>query len=121
MHSDWITHRETRIFHSKYANLDAEALKAEISAVESQICSEPLGSVLELTDLSGIRMTPQVTDWLKLSATRKRKFVRREAAVITGLTGVKRTLLEMIARLSGMPITIFEQTEDAKDWLAEQA
>jgi hypothetical protein len=57
MRSKWITHRGKRILYSDYTQYsidDFSALKAELASVEAEICTQPEGSVLLITDVTGI-------------------------------------------------------------------
>jgi hypothetical protein len=120
MRSEWLYHRGKRIFYCNFVDLSLFDFEAELTACEREIFQQPPKSVLELTDLRGVPLTRTITDLLRTSAVRKKRFVMAEAVIVSEFTGAKRVLLEVISRISGQPFTVFESFESAQDWLAER-
>jgi hypothetical protein len=107
----------TRILYQDFRDFgrDVAALRAEVEAVDREICSQPPNSVLALADMTGTA-TPIEVVWLfKHSAAATRGYLRKQAVV--GLTGVQRVLVQAVARFSGEPMHVFDTRELATAWL----
>ena len=117
MKSRWMTCNETRYFYLDYANFggDVAGLLAEVNAVHHVVLQQPLGSLLELVDVRGTDVSTEFLNLLKVNAILARPHLRKVAVV--GVTGLRRTFAEMVARFSGQELTLFEDEEAAKEWL----
>ncbi len=94
---------------------DVEALRAEVAAADRVICSQPPESVLALADLRDTVASAAVVELFKQSATRTQPHVSRMALI--GINGLKRFLAEMVARVSGQQMRLFDTEDDAYAWL----
>jgi hypothetical protein len=118
--SDWLTHNGQRIFHLclKDFGLDADAFKAEIEAVEALVLQQPADSTLLLVDIRNTVMSIEIVGMMKQTAQRMQPHSRRVAVV--GVKGVVKVIADSIARLtSGLETILFDDLEQAKDWLAD--
>jgi len=121
MRSSWIIHQGKRILCADYTNFqpeDFEALKAELLAVEAEICRQPINSVLSLTDVRGSIATREAVELFKKSAPVAKKHILRQAVI--GVTGVKRILFDAVVKISGQNARTFDDVEQAKDWLVKE-
>ena len=121
MRSKWMPHQGKLILYADYTNYrpeDFEALRAELLAVEAEICSRPENSVLSLTDVRGSIATREAVELFKKSAPVAKKHILRQAVV--GVTGVKKILFDAVVRISGQNAKTFDDTEKAKDWLVKE-
>ncbi len=118
MQSEWITCKGQKILYINCANLDEHTLQAELDAVGKLMVQQPEGSVRTLTDVRGIVTSPVILGIFKDSTAKYKKYVFREA--ILGISGAKKTLLEIVSRFSGVSPTVFEDLEKAKEWLASE-
>jgi hypothetical protein len=120
MRSHWIEHKGKRIFYCDYTNFslaDYQALKVELDAVVAFLTKQPEDSVLSLSDIRGSVASSQVIDLFKKGATSTAKYTRRAAVV--GVTGFKRSLYDLVVRISGQNARAFDDVESAKDWLVK--
>ncbi len=119
MKSRWIDHNGQRIIYADYAhfNDDIEGLKKEVNCVEAEIVREPEGSVRFLVDVRETAGIPEITDHLTKAAIAIRKYVRKTGVI--GVSGFRKLLVRSIAHVSGMELTLFEDMDEALDWLAE--
>ena len=115
MKSQWLQYKNKEILFANYISLDVEGLRAETSAVVAEVVKRPLNSVRLLSDAHGTIVSPAVLDIYKQVSTQSGKYVRRTA--LLGLRGTQRTFLDLIVRISGMKIRVFENEEEAKEWL----
>ncbi|MFH1459168.1 MAG: STAS/SEC14 domain-containing protein [Candidatus Omnitrophota bacterium] len=119
MKSNWIIHKEKRIYFCDYSNFgsDFEALKEEMVAVTGVLIQEPENSVLILTDVTNTVASPKALDQLKAGMKFSGKHMKRVAVV--GVTGVRNIMLKAVARTFNLSIFPFSDIEKAKDWLVE--
>jgi hypothetical protein len=52
------------------------------------------------------------------ASARTKEHVQKTA--VLGVTGVKRTLGDMLSRLTGQPLMYFDNEVDAKEWLIKE-
>ena len=117
MKSEWINYKGKRIFLTQCAHLDLDALKKEFDEIEKTIHREPEASVLFLTDVRGFITTPASLDLFKQVTAHLKKYVLKETVV--GIKGTKEKFLEYIKQYSGVKPVIFDDIEQAKDWLVK--
>lgn len=94
---------------------DVDALRAEVVAADDEICRQPKDSVLVLVDVRGTTTSTQAVDVFRESATRTKGWVIRHA--IIGVTGIQKILARAVARFSGEELVLFDDVDEAKDWL----
>ena len=119
MKSNWITHRGARILHVDLSNFerDLEGLRAEFAAVIELIERQSPNSVLILADLRNTVLSVEATTFMKDSSRRVRPALRKGAAV-ADLGGFRKVVLDAVTRFVGQNVKVFEDLEEAKDWLA---
>ena len=119
MKSAWKTHRDKSFFYADYANFgeDLAGLMAEVNAVDDLICDLPEESAAVLVDVRGTVGTPEALAFMKKSAARTRKHIRKMA--VLGVYGIRQMLFEIVAHFSGQNMVAFDDAEKAMDWLAE--
>lgn len=66
-------------------------------------------------DLRGTVASAEVVDLFKGSARTTKPYMQRLALV--GITGLKRFLAEMVSRVSGQEMRLFDTEDDAYAWL----
>jgi hypothetical protein len=94
---------------------DVDALRAEVLAADGEICRQPKDSVLVLVDVRGTTTSTDAVDVFRHSAARTKGWVIRQA--IVGVTGIQKILARAVARFSGEELVLFDNFEEAKDWL----
>ncbi|MCJ7432657.1 MAG: hypothetical protein MUO77_04140 [Anaerolineales bacterium] len=119
MRSEWQTHKGRQFFFCNYANLEIEDLQVEMNAVDAFTGQQPEASVLMLTDVRGLPATRQVVGMFIKSASYTRKYLRKSAVIGIGFSGQKKVLFDAVMRISGANVMVFEDIENAKDWLME--
>ncbi|MBI4726562.1 hypothetical protein HY768_04970 [candidate division TA06 bacterium] len=71
-----------------------------------------------MTDVTRAHYTTQTVDTMKEFSQAVTPYVLASAAV--GVSGIKRIVLQSLVRLSGRDIRMFDDREQALDWLAGQ-
>jgi hypothetical protein len=120
MKSDWLTRNGQRIFYVclKDLGLDVDAFKAEIEAAEALVLQQPPNSTLILVDIRNTVMSIEIVGMMKQTAQRMQPHSRRVAVV--GVKGVVKVIADSITRLtSGLESVLFDDLEQAQDWLAD--
>lgn len=120
MKSRWITHKGRRIFITDLSGLgfDLATLQTELEAVAQTVKIEPLGSLLAVTNVQGLRVTPQTLTLLKDALAHTTPYVHKRAVI--GLTPTHEKVLGVINAVTGRkPFTVFHTLEQAQDWLIE--
>ena len=113
----FITHKGKRIFFIDFSDCNAEEILSRIESSRSIIQSQPEGSVLTLTYVRNARFDRKVSQSLKEYSRDNKRFVR--AAAIVGLSGLMEIILQAVVMFTRRQFSIFENLEEAKDWLAE--
>jgi len=120
MRSKWIEHNGKKIFFQDFSNLsyDTEAVKQELTQVQAEVVSHPKDSLLILSDFRETELTTELMPILNASSAMTKDHVHKTA--VLGVTGVKRTLADLLTRLTGQPLKYFDDEKVAKDWLTEK-
>ena len=120
MRSKWIEHKGVKIFFQDFSGLlyDAEAMKKELAQVQAEVISHPKNSLLVLSDFRDTNITSEMMPILNASSAETKDHVRKTA--VLGVTGIKRTLADLLTRLTGQALKYFDSEEAAKDWLVEE-
>ena len=119
MRSDWIEHKGKRIFYQDFSKqfYNSAAVKAELSEVQNVVISQPLNSVLVLSDFRDTNIGSDLLSSMNTASATTKAHVSKTA--VLGVTGVKRRLADLLTALTGQPLKYFDDMEAAKNWLAE--
>ncbi|MBI2758273.1 MAG: hypothetical protein HYX49_06305 [Chloroflexi bacterium] len=119
MKSKWIEHNGKKIFYQDFSSLfyNAQAVKDELAAVQEVVLKEPENSVLVISNFKDTQIGADLMGTLNEASEKTKNRVRKTA--VMGVTGFKRTLGDMLSRLTGQPLKYFEHEEEAKNWLTE--
>jgi hypothetical protein len=117
MRSRWIEHRGRKIFFQDFSGLmyDTDGVKRELTQVQAEVISQPTNSMLILSDFRDTNMTSELMPILNAASAITKDHVRKTA--VLGVTGVKRTLADLLTRLTGQQLKYFDSEAAAKDWL----
>ena len=120
MRSKWIEHRGKKIFFQDFSGFlyDADAVKKELMQVQVEVVSHPKNSLLILSDFTDTNMTSEMMPLLNAASAMTKDHVRKTA--VLGVTGIKRSLADLLTRLTGQPLKYFDSEAVAKDWLVEE-
>jgi len=117
-----IVHRGKTLLYFDYRGLDDQGLiqqlRENVDAVEALAAGgEQL--LLGLSDFRGAYASPEILEAITKGAIRTKNLVK--ASAVLGVTGGKRVLLDLLNRSTGMGARPFDDIEEAKEWLVEQA
>ena len=114
-----IEHRGQPILLLDYSDVvdTPEALRY-IEETKGIIAQYPENSLLTLTYVRGSRYTAPVIDAMKDLVAHNKPYVR--AAALVGMNTLHRIIYRAVVAFSRRRIEVFENLDDAKDWLVEQ-
>jgi len=118
MRSKWITHKGRQIFWQDFSHnglSGADAIKEELRSVQDVVVRQPRASLLVLADFRDTQIGKEIMDMMVASSDATKTHVKKTA--VLGVVGTKRILAEMLTRLTGQQLTIFDNEETAKNWL----
>jgi hypothetical protein len=115
--SAWIERDGHRVMYLDYSGFrsDTNALRAEVESADREVCRQPRGSVLAIANLSDTTASSAAVELFKQSVSRTKPYVDKLALI--GITGLKRFLAEMVARVTGREMRLFDAEADAIAWL----
>lgn len=120
MRSKWIEYKGKQIFYQDFSNwfYNSEAVKNELAEVQAVVKSQPPKSALVLSDF---RNTNVGSDLLPvLNAASKETVGHVKWTAVLGVTGIKRTLADLLTQLTGQPLKYFDDEITAKEWLTRE-
>ena len=120
MKSEWITHKGQRIFYLclKDFESDIDGFRAEVKAVETVALQQSKNSMLILVDVRNTVVSIEAASLMKAAAQRMQPHARRLAVI--GVKGFVTVIADAIVRLtSELEQALFDDLEQAKDWLVE--
>jgi len=117
MRSKWIEYQGKRILYQDFSRLffNTAAIKQELSEVESIVMNEPRDSVLVLSNFQDTEINSDLMPVLNAASKVTKDRVHKTA--VLGVTGIKRTLGDLLSRFTGQPLMYFDNEETAKEWL----
>jgi hypothetical protein len=119
MRSEWIEHKGKKIFYQNFSKnfYNSAAVKAELAEVQNVVTSQPLDSVLVLSDFRDTNVGSDLLSAMNAASTATKAYVHKTA--VLGVTGVKRKLADLLTAITGQPLKYFDSMEAAKGWLVE--
>lgn len=119
MKTQWITYKGQKILMADYSGcgLDTQAAKTEMDIAIKLAQQEPLNSVLTLTDVSGTKGSPEMFALMQETAAKIGPHAKKRALV--GVSRIQMTFLNLINKASAKPLVVFDNLENAKNWLVE--
>ena len=120
MKSRWIEFKDKKIFYQDFSNhfFNEEPVKIELKEVQSVVLSQPENSVLVLTNFTNTEISRELMPLLNEASSKTKSRVRKTA--VMGVTGIKRTLGDLLSRITGQPLMYFTSEAEAKEWLTKE-
>lgn len=119
MRSTWIEHKGKRIFYQDFSKnfYNSAAVKTELSEVQKIVTAQPKDSLLVLSDFRDTTVGSDLLSSMNAASAATKAYVHKTA--VLGVTGMKRTLADLLTALTGQALKYFDDIEAAKNWLAE--
>jgi hypothetical protein len=119
MKSKWIEYNGKKILYQDFSNLffNTKAVKEELEQVEGIVLGEPRGSILVISNFTNTEITNDLMPILNEASKTTKSHVSKTAVI--GVTGFKRTLGDLLSRITGQPLMYFTNEMEAKEWLTK--
>ena len=119
MKSKWIEYNGRKILYQDFSNnfFNEQVVKKELEEVQAIVLSQPPDSVLVLSNFSNTEITSNLMPILNESSKVTKPHVKKTA--VLGVTGVKRTLGDLLSKITGQPLMYFNNEIEAKEWLTK--
>jgi hypothetical protein len=119
MKSTWIEYKGRKIFYQDFSKnfYNTAPVKAELEAVQEVVKSQPLDSVLIISDMRDTNVGSDLLPAMNAASAATKAHVHKTA--VLGVTGMKRKLADLLTALTGQPLKYFDDIEEAKRWLVE--
>jgi len=117
MKSKWIEFKGKKIFYQDFSNnfFNDEIVIHELAEVQSVIFHEPKDSVLVLTNFANTEITMKLMPILNEASSKTQAHISKTAVI--GVSGVKRSLGDLLSKITGQSLMYFNSEIEAKDWL----
>ena len=114
----FISHKQREILLLDFSYCGVSEALGIIQDGKKAIRSQPKASVLILTDVTEARYNLEVVEKLKDFTSGNAAYVI--ASAVVGLDGLKKIVYNAVVRFSRRNLSVFDDTQKAKDWLVEQ-
>jgi hypothetical protein len=120
MKSKWIEYNGKQIFYQDFSNhfFNEKSVIEELKAVQEIVMSQPENSALVLSNFTNTEITSSLMPIMNESSGKTKKHVRKTA--VLGITGIKRTLGDLLTRITGQQLMYFNTETEAKEWLTKE-
>jgi hypothetical protein len=114
----FITHRGKRVLFIDHTNSTPQEIQRTMDEIEHIVTSEPPGSLLTLSDFTGVQFDREAADRMKVVAAKDRPHVRRAAVV--GADSIPEVFYRALESFSSRQFPKFKTREEALDWLTSE-
>jgi hypothetical protein len=117
--SKFIQHGGRDIYYIDFTDSDVDSIKQTVEKAKKDIAAEPEGSVLTMTNVTDIRITPELSNLMKAFTAHNKPYVK--AGAVLGITGLRQVTFNAVLLFSGRRnLHLFSSMHEAKDWLVKQ-
>ena len=117
--AEFIDHKGKKIFHIDFVNAPINDIKDVIAKSKPVISSQDEGTLLTMTDVTGQKVTPTLSNLMKDFVRHNKPYVK--AGAVIGVAGILKITFNAVLLFSGRRnLHLFDSIDEAKDWLAEQ-
>jgi hypothetical protein len=113
----WIVFKEKQILFNDRSNLRSGDIALNVKEIVHFIKTSGKHEILYLVDNTNNIITPELKDLIKQSGIEIDPYIRKSAVV--GTNQAQKLLINILSRLTKMPIRVFDSLEEAKNWLIE--
>lgn len=117
--SHFMDHGGKKIYYIDFRESTLDAIKATIGKAQTAIAAEPEGSVLTMTNVEGVGVTPELSNLMKAFTNHNKPYVK--AGAVLGVKGLLKITFNAVLIFSGRRnLHLFSTMDEAKDWLVKQ-
>ena len=114
----FVRYRDAEILVIDWSGATADEILASIEVAKKIIASQPLNSVLTLTNVDNARVDRKVTQTLKDYVAHNKPYVR--AGAVVGLNDLKSIIFNFVNRATGRSLRAVGSMDEGRAWLAAQ-
>jgi hypothetical protein len=120
MKSKWMEHNGKKIFYQDFSNnfFNDQPVKQELEEVQAIVLSQPENSILVLSNFTNTEITTNLMSTLNDSSKLTKPHVKKTA--VLGVTGIKRTLGDLLSKITGQSLMYFTTETEAMEWLVKE-
>ena len=117
--SGFIDYDGKKIYSIDCTNSGVGSIKETVERAQKDIASEPASSVLTMTNVEGVDITPELSNLMKSLANHNKPYVK--AGAVLGVSGLKKITFNAVLMFSGRRnLHLFGSDTEAKEWLVKQ-
>jgi len=117
--SHFIEHGGRKIYYIDFTDSDVASIRQTVEKAKKDIAAEPKDSVLTMTNVADIKITPELSNLMKDFTAHNKPYVK--AGAVLGITGLKKVTFNAVLLFSGRRnLHLFESMDEAKNWLIKQ-
>ena len=111
MKSRWIEYNGKRIFYQDFSNnfFNEQVIKKELEEVQAIVLSQPVDSLLVLSNFTNTEITTNLMPILNESSKLTKPHVKKTAV-----------LGDLLSKITGQSLMYFTTEGEAKEWLAKE-
>jgi hypothetical protein len=120
MKSKWMEHNGKKIFYQDFSDnfFNDQSVKQELEEVQAIVLSQPEDSILVLSNFTNTEITTNLMSILNESSKLTKPHVKKTA--VLGVTGIKRTLGDLLSKITGQSLMYFSTETEAMEWLTRE-
>lgn len=111
----YIVHEGKEILLIDFSGCKPDEIVKVTEESKKMIQTKPQNSVLTLTYVQNATFNSDVIDTLKNFTLFNKPYVK--AGCVVGLSGLQKTIYTVVTRFSGRSLPLFDNLEEAKNWL----
>jgi hypothetical protein len=113
-----ISHAGKKIVFLDLSGCKAVDLPSALVEAKTLVSTQPKGSALILTNVSGFQLTKETSELMKEFSVHNTPYAK--ASAVVGVEGLKKIVYSAVQHVSGRSIPTFDTLDQAKDWLVKQ-
>jgi len=111
----WFTYKGKEILLDDYSNLNQEVFLQLIYQITDLTFKSGKTDILLIVDVTHSFANKEIIKAFKESGKRSKPILNKTA--VLGITGVKKILLNVVNKFTGLNAKVFSTMEEAKEWL----
>lgn len=114
---EWIEFKGREILFNDRSNLSPDNIIRNVNEVKTLIMNSGKRNILYLIDNSNTSIIPKVKDHIKNAGKELDPYIKKTA--VLGASLPQKVLLNLLNKITRMSIMVFDNIENAKEWLIE--
>ena len=112
---EWIIYKNKEILFNDRSDLRNEAIIQNVNNAVELIKKSGKKDILYFVDNTNTIIVPEVKEVIKKAGEELAPYIKKTAVI--GLSSAQKILINVLSRLTGMSIKIFDTLNEGKEWL----